>query len=461
VPSTTSCAPAAITDRVRALLCLAMLLEGLSASSINVQIAAIDADLEPSAAWLSVAVTAFLVAYAGLLPLAGRLVDAGDARRVFRTGIVLFGVAGLVCAAAPTIEVVAAGRFVQGVGAALATPSALSLVTRGLPAGAERNRWVARFGAMGAVGFSAGLVVPGLVTAWWGWRAAFLLLLPVVAVVAVASRRAPSERGLRPSSGADARGGLVRTVAGTLALMTAVAALAPAGDPDAGRAAVAVLGGVAVVAGATWAVGGRAGGGPMLPPQPAVRTAMAVLGLVFAGVLSSILVLGMTIGDHGHDAAVIGLLILPQPVLFSILSSVGARATGRFGSGVVIGVGALCIVASLVLLAVAGSDRPAVVIASMAGIGTGLACCYPAASISAVDAAPEEQRGSVVSALTVCQNVGGAVGVAVVAALGLLPGQGAPPAAAMVASAAMVALVPVALVFRRHPLGVGRAVSAR
>ncbi|TYL55053.1 MFS transporter [Nocardioides sp. BGMRC 2183] len=513
----------ALTERLRLVLCLVMLLEGLSASSINVLVAPLADDLQPSATGLSVAVTAFLVAYAGLLPLAGHFVDAGRALQLFRGGVLLFGVGSVVCAVAPTIEVVTLGRFLQGAGAALSTPAALALVTLGLPAGAHRNRWVARFGAMGAVGFSAGLVVPGLVTSWSGWRSAFVLMIPLVVVAAVASlrleiarvgsaccapprgrlaalrpldvpsaclrgralrgiprmrrsRRRPYPRDLLAAGPMGATGATADDVgrtdpvgiaSGTVALMAAVIALAPAGDPAGGGGAVMLVAGiVALVAGGMWWARGRAveprkRGADELRKRGAgaVRVSMLTLGLVFAGVLSSILVLGLALAEEGYDAGLVGLLILPQPLCFSLFAGVGARATARCGCAPVALAGVAFIGSALLLVGAAGPGHPLAVLVAMAGVGVGLACCYPAASIGAVDRSSEEQRGSVISGLTVSQNVGGALGVAVLAAAGLVSGASAGFTAAMMLAAVMVALAAVVLLAQR--LGSSRLDSSR
>ncbi|TDE98864.1 MFS transporter [Occultella glacieicola] len=152
--------------------------------------------VRPERAGTGSGAAAFLVAYAGLLPGAGRLVDVRGRGPVFLAGVIAFAPGSVVCAAAGTIWLMMLGRIIQGIGAALSAPAALALITEGLPAGVARNKAVALYGSMGAAGFSVGLVVPGIVVSLVGWRASFLVVLPVVLVVAVA---AWPLRGLRGS----------------------------------------------------------------------------------------------------------------------------------------------------------------------------------------------------------------------------------------------------------------------
>lgn len=349
-------------------VCLVMLLEGLSSSSINVQTAAVRSEMQIGPVALQLIASAFLVSYAVLLLPCGRLVDRTSPRTVFLTGLALFGGGSALGALAPTVEVLVVARLLQGGGAALSAPAALALLTVGVAAGAGRNRLVALFGAMGAVGFSAGLVVPGLLVAHVGWRSSFAVLLPVVAVVVALTWSAPA------GAPADRRPGWAD-----------------------------VLG---------------------LLRRPAVRSAALALGGCFAGVLSSIYVLTLALQDwHAWDPFVVGLLLLPQPATFALASPLGARWVGRAGHRLPLLVGLALIATSVTLLSVTGSHRPspALVLVTMAGVGAGLALTYPAAVILAVDSSEDWLRGSAAAILTTAQNLGGTAGIALVTALSLVP----------------------------------------
>ena len=418
-------------------ICLALLLEGMSSSSINVQVDAIRVDLGPTGAELQLVAGAFLVAYAGLLPAAGRLVDSWNRRTVFLAGITLFGVGCLACAGAGSAWVLAAGRFVQGAGAALSAPAALALITAGLPEGSARNRAVALYGAMGAVGFSLGLVLPGAVVTFLGWRASFLLFVPVVVLVlavtwSVRVPRTPSWQRI------DLLGAL---------LLTATLVVTMHGIGGVATLSVPVLVGHAVVVGVLMVSlvlrGGVAGFPSTVVRAPRVAAACVGMAGVFGGVVASMYVLSLGLAARlGADAFVVGLAILPQPVAFSLLAGTGARLVTRYGPGRTFAGGVVLLTVSIGYLGLAGASAPTAVavLPAMAGVGAALALCFPSASIAAIDAAPVEFRGTTAGLLTTAQNVGGAAGLALVTALAVVPGHANQTGlrAGMLVSAAMV-----------------------
>ncbi|KQZ66475.1 MFS transporter [Nocardioides sp. Root151] len=431
--------------RTRTLVvCLALFLEGMSSSAINVQIGAVEGEFAPGPVELQLIAGVFLISYAGLLPLAGQLVDRSNRRTLFHLGVVLFGLGSLACALAPAAAFLVVGRFTQGAGAALSAPAALALITAGLPEGPARNRAVTTYGAMGAVGFSTGLVVPGALVTALGWRSSFLVLVPIVLLVLAATWRIPPSVAHR-SGRLDLPGALLLTVALGLALslVSGVGSLT-VGPLGAGAGVLVLLVGVLV----------RRGGVGGIPRstfgRPRVLGAGLGLAAVFAGVLSSMFVLSLDLqAGGGMDAYEVGLLILPQPLAFSAASRAGAAAVGRHGPGRTLAVGMLLIATSLVLLATVtrGPSEVRILIA-MAAIGVGMALSFPAASIAAIDATPEALRGTTAGLLTTAQNVGGALGLAVVTALDVVPrehGDSATPgllvAAALIVGGGLAAVV--------------------
>lgn len=400
-------------------VCLALLLEGMSSSSINVQIVAVRDAFEIGPAVLGVVIAAFLVAYAGLLPTAGRLVDVRDRRTVFLTGVALFGIGSLLCALSANVTMIIVGRLVQGVGAALSAPAALALITHGLPEGKERNRAVATYGAMGAAGFSLGLVLPAFVVSALGWRASFALLLPIVVIVLAVSWRvvggSPRERQPLDLVGAAALTGL---------LMVAVHLIGSVGS---GLGWVTLVEGALVVLLAVVLVrrGGTAGGFPaQVALTPRVLAACLALAAVFAGAIPSYYVVSLALQTaHGAGAFEVGLALVPNPIAFALLATHGSRLVTRFGPGRVLTAGMGLITLALVVLAVIGlSAAPLLTMLPVqVAIGGGLALAFPAASILAINAVPEAFRGTTAGLLTTWQNVGGAIGLALVTAFGVVP----------------------------------------
>lgn len=425
-----------------AVICLALLLEGMSSSSINVQIHEMTSDLGLGASHTQLVVGAFLLAYAGCLPVAGRLADVWSRRAAFRCGVVLFGVGCVACAVADGALLLVAGRLVQGAGAALSAPAALALITAGLQEGTRRNRAVAIYGAMGAAGFSLGLVLPGFVVAQLGWRASFLLLVPIVlAVLAVTANIAANPPG------AGGRVDLVGAALVTGSLVVAVHILGAVGTL--GASTLLLEAGVLVLLVGGLVVRGGIEGYPraVITSQPVAAACVAIAG-IFAAVLGSMLVLclGLQLQER-VDAFTLGLLILPQPVCFTLSAGLGARLVSRWGPWRVLTAGGLVLVVALTHLAVVGSHTPwwAGVLPAMAAVGFSLGLAFPAASIVVVNATAEQDRGTAASLLTTAQNVGGAVGVALLTALTLVPEArstvGVQPAMTVAVGFVMLALV--------------------
>lgn len=403
-----------------------MFLEGLSSSSITVQVAAVRADLSPSAVELQLIASMFLVAYAAFLLPAGRWADWLDRRLVFLAGLALFALGSLAGALAPAVEVLVGARLLQGAGAALTAPAALGLITAALPAGAERNRMVALYGALGAVGFSTGLVLPGFLVTHLGWRSSFAVLLPFVALVLLLTWSVPTTPGERQTSSANGRPdgwgsvALLGLIGGGTWLLGAVRELALPQVLTAGL----VIGGLGGVVIARRRLTLPAG----LLSAPVARATLAIGG-GSAGMLAAIYVMTLALQDWHHLAAfTVGLLILPQPVCFALLARVGSAWVSRSGTTVPMLTGLGVIAAATAALALTGSAaRPELVVpVSMAAVGTGLGLLFPAASICAVNGTPERIRSSTAAALTCAQNIGGSVGIALITSLALVPQRAAP-----------------------------------
>lgn len=173
------------TWRLRGLLtvlCVAQALEVLGVTVVIVALPAIGIDLGLATAELQLVVTVYAVLYGGLLLTAGRVCDLLDRRRVFAAGLGLTLVGAACCALAPTGATLLVGRAVHGLGGAVVTPAALSLLTSTFREGPKRSVAVRAWTAAAAGGGAAGLVVGGLVVDATGWRGVFWLLTPVAAL---------------------------------------------------------------------------------------------------------------------------------------------------------------------------------------------------------------------------------------------------------------------------------------
>ncbi|RVX38811.1 MFS transporter [Nonomuraea polychroma] len=174
--------------RALAVLATAQFLAVLTTSIVNIALPQIRGGLGLSAAGLSWVVNAYVLVFGALLLLGGRLGDAYGLRRVFLSGTALFAVATLAAGLAPGATVLIAARAVQGVGAALLAPTALALVLTLYPAGAGRGRALGIWGSVSGAGGAAGVLLGGLISGAYGWRAVFLVTVPAAVAVLAAGR---------------------------------------------------------------------------------------------------------------------------------------------------------------------------------------------------------------------------------------------------------------------------------
>jgi EmrB/QacA subfamily drug resistance transporter len=220
-----------------ALLCTAFFMVILDSAIVVVALPSIDADLAFSAGDLQWVLSAYLLSFGGLLLLGGRAADLLGRRRMFVVGTSLFAVASLAAGLAPTASALLTARAVQGVAAALMTPTALSILMTTFPEGAERNKALGIWGSTGAIGGTAAWLIGGPITDGLGWEWIFFINVPVAATVAV----------LSPALLRESRAAVQKRrfdVAGAVTITAALVALvyAVVDAPDAGWADGQTLG---------------------------------------------------------------------------------------------------------------------------------------------------------------------------------------------------------------------------
>ncbi len=178
-------------DRWKALavVCVAFFMTVVDVSIATVALPSIGRALEFSQDSLQSVLTAYTITFGGFLLLAGRTADLAGRRRVFLTGVALFTLASLACGLASTAGVLVAARAVQGLGAAIISPAALSIVTTTFAEGAERNKALGVWGATGGAGGVVGVVAGGLLTTYLGWEWIFFVNVPIGALAFVFARR--------------------------------------------------------------------------------------------------------------------------------------------------------------------------------------------------------------------------------------------------------------------------------
>jgi EmrB/QacA subfamily drug resistance transporter len=322
------------------LLCAAQFMVILDVTVVNVALPSIQADLGFAFADLQWVVTAYTLAFGGLLLLGGRAADLLGRRRVFLAGLGLFTAASLGSGLAGSQEMLLGARALQGLGAAMLSPAALSLITAIFPDGPERNRALGVWAAVGASGAAFGVLLGGSLTEAFDWEAIFLVNVPVgLAVGLVALRVLPAAR---PEAGrrVDVLGALGAT--GSLGAL--IYALVEA--DDAGWVSIQTLGllAAAAVGSAVFvAVEGRAR--EPLVPLSVFRRRATVTALVLMALGMGTLVSGFFFSSlylqHvlGHSALRTGLEFLPVAAAIVAAAHIASHLIARVGAKPVIAVG--------------------------------------------------------------------------------------------------------------------------
>lgn len=398
-----------------AVVCTALLLEGMSLSSTNIQIPSIQRDLDLPNAVLPLVVSAFLVAFAGFLLLGGRCADVFGRRRVFITGLVLFAGASALAGAAEGAAVLVAARALQGLGAALSLPAAVSIITNTFEEGRPRNQALAVYSATGAAGFGLGLLVAGASTELFNWRWGFWIYVPfALAAIAGAVFTVPAHR---PSTRGTPSWGGYLLISWTLIAVVAAATLAQ----DQAWGPSLLIAGTALVP-AVWFIALQRGAqSPPLPREVVsagpVLVGTASLALGFGTVASSLFLAGVGLQEElGYGALSAGIALLPQGVMVLLLSSAGAALTARIGPHRTLITGLALLGAGTLLLLTMDPERSywLTVLPASSLIGIGVAFIFPASNIMAVNAVALERHGVTASLVATGQQAGGAVGLALV-----------------------------------------------
>src|SRR3954463_6431334 len=204
------------TDRSRWLalyvLCAGVLMIVLDATIVNVALPSIQDDLDFSQSNLAWVVNAYLIAFGGLLLLAGRLGDLGGQRRFFLVGLTIFTVASVACAAAPSQGVLIGARFVQGVGGALSSAVVLGMIVTMFPEPRDQAKAIGVYGFVASAGGSIGLLAGGALTQAVSWHWIFFINIPVgIATAFFALRLIDARPGLGLKAGADIPGASLLT----------------------------------------------------------------------------------------------------------------------------------------------------------------------------------------------------------------------------------------------------------
>ena len=346
----------------------------LESTVVNVALPAIGRDLGAGAAGLQWTLNAYVLTLAALILAAGSLSDIYGRRRIFILGVVVFVAASALCAAAPTIQLLVAGRFVQGIGGALLTPGSLAIIDAVFHPD-DRTRAIGVWAGLTAVAAAIGPVVGGYLTVAVSWRAIFLINLPLGAVVVVAAvLRVPETRDPARARALDLRGAALA--------MLAIAGVCFALIQASGGLTAAVIAAfvVGVAAAGAFIAAERRSDHPMLPlelfrsRQFASATVLALITYAALGGVIFLFVAFLQVA-LGYTALQAGAATLPITVLMLILSTPSGAIAGRMGPRIPLAAGAVLTGTGLLLMAQIhpGDSYIATVLPSLVVFGVGLA----------------------------------------------------------------------------------------
>ena len=404
-------------------LCVGMLMIVLDATVVNVALPSIQDDLGFSQASLAWVVNAYLIAFGGLLLLAGRLGDLISRRGVFLAGLGVFTVASLLCGIAQSQELLVAARFVQGVGGAMTSAVILGMIVTMFPEPREQAKAIGVYSFVASAGGSVGLLAGGILTQGINWHWIFFVNIPIgIATAVLALRLLDKDKGLGFGRGADVLGAVLITGALMLLVYTIVK---PAADYGWGDGRTLVLGAGALALLVAFIAREATARNPLIPLRifrsRNVSGANAIQALFVAGMFGMFFLGALYLQRVlGYDALETGLAFLPVTVMIGALSlRYSERLIMRFGAKATLLPGLVLIAAGLGLFTQVPVDGDYVtnVLPTMLLLGTGAGLSFPALMTLAMSGATPTDAGLASGLVNTTLQVGGALGLAVLATL--------------------------------------------
>ena len=416
-------APPTVNGTALALIHAASFMVVLDFSIVNVALPSVQRELGFSASAVQWVVTAYAIAFGGLLILGGRAADLFGRRRMFVTGLLVFTASSLSGGLAHDQTLLVASRALQGLGGALVAPSALSLITTGFPAGPQRTRALGMYGATASIGFVSGQVLGGVLVEFTSWRAVFLVNVPVGIVAALLGPRllprSAQAGGAARRGRMDVCGAALITIA-VAALVYAVSQVNVLGWTD-GR----VLGAFAtsIASGAALLAVERRHPDPLiridLLREPGLRKASTITMLLGLWNGGEMIVLSLYFQQVLHESPLFtGLAIAPQGVIGFTAGTFGPRLARRIGVQRVLLLTTVTASSGfLILTRLPSSGGYSPLFAAVMLVGFGTAGTGFAATVTASQHAADAEQGVVGGVLNTSRQVGAALGAALLPAI--------------------------------------------
>jgi EmrB/QacA subfamily drug resistance transporter len=403
-------------------LCAGMLMIVLDATIVNVALPTIKDDLGFSQSNLAWVVNAYLIAFGGLLLLAGRIGDLVGQRRVFLLGLAVFSTASLVCATSQSQEMLIGARFVQGAGGAVASAVILGMIVTMFPQPREQAKAIGVYSFVASAGASIGLLAGGILTEAINWHWIFLINVPIgIATALLAVRLVEDRPGIGLKAGADVPGAALLTGG----LMLGVYTLLEAGEQGWGSTQTLGLGGLSIALIAAFVARQALIANPLMPLRlfrsrnvTGANLAMALLVVGFFGMffLGALYLQGIL----GYSPLEVGLAFLPACLVMGTLSlGYAERLIMGIGPRAALIAGLVFSGAGLLLFARTPVDGNYVVdiFGVMVLLGAGAGTCFPALMTLAMSGATRSDSGLASGLVNTTVQVGGAIGLAVLATL--------------------------------------------
>ncbi|MEA2157066.1 MAG: hypothetical protein QOE11_3206 [Solirubrobacteraceae bacterium] len=416
---------AAQTDRNRWIalyvLCAGMLMIVLDVTVVNVALPSIQDDLGFSTSSLAWVVNAYLIAFGGLLLLSGRFGDLLGRKRVLMAGLCVFTLASLLCAIAWSQETLVAARFIQGIGGAMTSAVILGMIVTMFPEPREQAKAIGVYGFVASAGGSIGLLAGGVLTQSINYHWIFFVNIPIGIVTAVlANRLVPRDEGFGLREGADVLGAVLITACLMLAVYTIVK---PAAESGWGSAQALGLLALALALLVAFVVREMRTATPLMPLRifrsRNLSGANAVQALTVAGMFG-VFFLGSLYLQRvlGYDALQIGLAFLPTTVIMGTLSlRYSERLMTRFGARRVLVPGLVLVAVGLVMFSRAPADGSYLrdVLPVMVVMAVGIGISFPPLIALTMSGAEPHEAGLASGLVNTSAQVGGALGLAVLA----------------------------------------------
>jgi EmrB/QacA subfamily drug resistance transporter len=413
------------TNRWTALviLCVGMLMIVLDATVVNVALPSIQDDLGFSQSSLAWVVNAYLIAFGGLLLLAGRIGDLVSRRGMFLAGLVVFTTASLACGAAQSQAMLVGARFVQGIGGAMTSAVILGMIFTMFPEPREQAKAMGVFTFVASGGGSVGLILGGVLTDTINWHWIFFVNIPIGIVTLVLARRyVLTDRGEGFGKGADVLGAALITAALMLLVYTIVK---PAAEDGWGASATLACGAGAVVLLIAFVAREATATNPLIPLRifrvREVVASNAIQALLVAGMFGTFFLGALYLQRILHYSPLeIGLAFLPLTLVMGVLSlRYSERLIMRFGPRRTLVPGMSLVLLGLLLFARTPVDASYLrdVAPIMPLIGAGFAISGPSLVTLAMSGASQRDAGLASGLINTTTQVGGALGLAVLATL--------------------------------------------